>query len=809
MRKSTLVSFLMKASLFLMFFCLIQKQSTGQTLLAGWDFQTTSGGGTAAAVSPNSPQVFVANVGSGTMYLDGSNHSSTWVKASSGNELTAFAGSNLNTSGTTLSTTTTSPASLALLGGASTPTSNGKFIIFKFSMTGYTNLVVSYATQGTAAGFSTQTWEYSTDGSSWSSVGSVTSIPTSFAVKTLPTITGLDNATTAYLRFTGTGATSASGNNRLDNIQLNATAASVSHTVTFNSNYGTPTTSTQSASSATNLTANSFTRTGYTFAGWTTVNDGTGTSYADAASYTFAADITLYAKWTANNNTVTFNANGGTGSMSNQTIATAASANLTSNAFTRAGYTFAGWATTAGGTVAYSDGASYTMGTGNVTLYAKWTANNNTITFDANGGTGSMSNQTIATAATANLIANTFAYSGNIFTGWATTAGGTVAYADGASYTMGTGNVTLYAKWSALSPQTITFGALSAVTYGDAAFSLGATASSGLTVSYVSSDPTIASVSGNTVTILKAGSVTITASQAGNSSYSAATSVGQTLTINTKALTVTGLSVVTKTYNSTTAATLTGTPALSGIVGSDDVSLSGTASASFASANYSATPITVNVTGYTLGGTNASNYSITQPTLSGTINKAAAYSITSSNDSKSYGTTKTLSAFTTAGLFGTDAVTSVTLTSAGAASTAVVSGSPYTISITPGSELGSGLSNYNTPTYNNTGTLTVNKATLTITANNLTRALNAYVDYSFAGTEFIASGLITANGDVVSGVTLTSTGTPKTTAIGTYPIVAATAVGTGLGNYNISYVNGTMTVTNVLADWTFEGVSVT
>ena len=584
------------------------------------------------------------------------------------------------------------------------------------------------------------------------------------------------------------------------------------HTVTFNNNGGSGTMTAQVASSSTALTSNTFTNTGYTFGGWNTAANGSGTAYANGASYAFTADVTLYAQWTANSNTITFTANGGTGSDYTQNINTAASANLTSNTFTRAGYTFAGWATTAGGTVAYADGASYTMGTGNVTLYAKWTANNNTITFNANGGTGTMSNQTIATAATANLTTNTFTFSGNIFTGWNTVANGSgTAYADGASYTMGTSNVTLYAQWSALSPQTITFGSLTAVTYGDAPFGLTASASSGLTVAFASSDPTIASISGSTVTILKAGSVTITASQAGNGSYSAATSVNQTLTINTKTLTVTGISVVTKTYNSTTAATLTGTAALSGIVGSDNVTLTGTAVATFVSANYSASPITVNVTGYTLSGTAASNYSITQPTLSGTINKAAAYSITSSNDSKTYGTSKTLSAFTASGLLGSDAVTSVTLTSSGAASTAVVSGSPYTISITPGSESGTGLSNYNSPTYNNTGTLTVNTATLTITANNLTRALNPYLDYTFAGTEFTTTGLISANGDAVTSVTLTSTGTEKTSTVAgsPYSIVPSSAVGSGLSNYSISYVNGTMTITNILADWTFEGVSVT
>ncbi len=201
-------------------------------------------------------------------------------------------------------------------------------------------------------------------------------------------------------------------------------------------------------------------KTGYTFAGWNTLANGTGTSYASGASITFNASLPLYARWTLNNYTVTFNANGGTGTMSNQTIAYLASANLTTNAFTRTGYTFAGWATTSGGTVAYANSASYTMSAAaNVTLYAQWTLNNYTVKFDSNGGTGTMSNQTIAYLASANLTTNAFTRTGYTFAGWATTGAGAVAYANGASYTMtAPTNVTLYAKWS-LNNYTVTFNA--------------------------------------------------------------------------------------------------------------------------------------------------------------------------------------------------------------------------------------------------------------------------------------------------------------------------------------------------------------
>ena len=73
--------------------------------------------------------------------------------------------------------------------------------------------------------------------------------------------------------------------------------------------------------------------------------------------------------------TVTFDKNdvGAIGTMAAQTIASGSSANLTACAFTKAGWTFDGWATDSTGDVEYADGASYTMGSANVTLYAKWT----------------------------------------------------------------------------------------------------------------------------------------------------------------------------------------------------------------------------------------------------------------------------------------------------------------------------------------------------------------------------------------------------------------------------------------------------
>ncbi len=218
----------------------------------------------------------------------------------------------------------------------------------------------------------------------------------------------------------------------------------VNHTVIFNSNGGTGSMSNQVANAPTALTANAFTRTNYTFSGWNTLANGTGTAYANGATFPFTADATLYAQWTQVNHTVTFNSNGGTGSMSNQ-VANAPTA-LTANAFTRTNYTFSGWNTLANGTgTAYANGATFPF-TADATLYAQWTQVNHTVIFNSNGGTGSMSNQ-VANAPTA-LTANTFTRTGYSFMGWNTAANGSgTAYANGATYNF-VADATLYAQWA-------------------------------------------------------------------------------------------------------------------------------------------------------------------------------------------------------------------------------------------------------------------------------------------------------------------------------------------------------------------------
>ncbi|MFA5040132.1 MAG: MBG domain-containing protein [Bdellovibrionales bacterium] len=165
--------------------------------------------------------------------------------------------------------------------------------------------------------------------------------------------------------------------------------------------------------------------------------------------------------------------------------------------------------------------------------------------------------------------------------------------------------------------------------------------------------------------------------------------------------------------------------------------------------------------------------------------------ISASEQSKTYGAALNLGTtaytLTTSGdLYDGDSITGVTLTSAGTAVTAAVG----EYAIVASNATGTGVSNYNI-TYVN-GELTVNPAPLTITVGSLSKAYNETIDVN-AATYNITSGTL-YNGDTFTGLTLTSDGVAATAAAGTYAIVGDDATGTGLDNYAISYVNGTLTV---------------
>jgi hypothetical protein len=155
--------------------------------------------------------------------------------------------------------------------------------------------------------------------------------------------------------------------------------------------------------------------------------------------------------------------------------------------------------------------------------------------------------------------------------------------------------------------QTITFNALSNVTYGDAPFALTATASSGLDVSYISSNTDVATITGSTVTIVGAGSTNITATQDGDDDYNPAEPVIQSLTVDPKTLTVTAATAADKEYDGNTDAVVSVT-SFTGTVGSDDVAVDG--AGTFASAGIG-TGISVTPS-FSISGADAANYEVDQ-----------------------------------------------------------------------------------------------------------------------------------------------------------------------------------------------------
>ena len=167
---------------------------------------------------------------------------------------------------------------------------------------------------------------------------------------------------------------------------------------------------------------------------------------------------------------------------------------------------------------------------------------------------------------------------------------------------------------STLTPQTISFTLASPVTYGVSPITLSATATSGLPVTFSSSNTSIATVSGNTLTIVGAGSVTITANQPGDATYAAAPAVNQTLVVDPIALTVSGAQVTDKYYDGGVGAVITGT--LVGVINSDAVTLVGVGN--FADPNV-ANGISVTSTSLLIGA-QSGNYTLIQPTgLTGNI----------------------------------------------------------------------------------------------------------------------------------------------------------------------------------------------
>lgn len=190
----------------------------GQDIVCAWTFDGLTGANSGAS---NTEKVISANTewGAGTFYADGTNGSDDLNNGESP-EINAFGGNVLNDP-------RDNPSASQAVAIAST-SANGKSVVFKFSMTGFQNLQLSYAQRGTATGFNTETWSYSTDGINFTEMETISGTNvTTFTLREVnfTAATALNDATTVYIKLTVDGCTSGSGNNRIDNVVFRANMA--------------------------------------------------------------------------------------------------------------------------------------------------------------------------------------------------------------------------------------------------------------------------------------------------------------------------------------------------------------------------------------------------------------------------------------------------------------------------------------------------------------------------------------------------------------------------------------------------------
>lgn len=232
-------------------------------------------------------------------------------------------------------------------------------------------------------------------------------------------------------------------------------------TLTYDAQGGSGAPGDQTGDAASNVTVSSTvpTRTGYTFTGWDTVANGSGTDYAGGATYTLpnSGTDTLYAQWQINTVTLAYDPQGGTGQPGDQTGNAAANVTVSSTVPTRSGYTFTGWNTAANGSgTDYAGGATYTLpNSGTDTLYAQWTpvvanATPVTLTYDPQGGSGEPGDQTGNAASTVTVPRTVPIRRVYRFTGWNTAADGSgMDCFGGDTVTLpNSGTITLYAQWT-------------------------------------------------------------------------------------------------------------------------------------------------------------------------------------------------------------------------------------------------------------------------------------------------------------------------------------------------------------------------
>jgi hypothetical protein len=299
---------------------------------------------------------------------------------------------------------------------------------------------------------------------------------------------------------------------------------------------------------------------------------------------------------------------------------------------------------------------------------------------------------------------------------------------------------------------------------------------------------------GQTVTIA---GVTVTGTKASN--YTLTQPTGVTADITAKTLTITGVTASNKTYDRTTSASLsTGSAALSGVVSGDTVTLDSSGASGVFSSKTAATGKTVTTSGFTIGGADSANYSLTQPTATAdiTAKTLTITGVTASNKTYDAGLTASLSTGSAAltGVIGGDAVTLDTSGATGAFSTKTIA-TGKTVTTSGFALSGADAANYSLTQPSTTADITAKTLTITgVTATN--KVYDGTTSAALNTGSAALSGAIGGDSVSLDSSGATATFASKDAATGINVSISGFALsGTDASNYSLTQPTATADIT--------------